>query len=90
MFNNSINCIYVRAVTLHVTDATFTNDLQQVASELYTYIAAWHQVTKSIKKIEERRSGLTHLINTKVATCKNSCELTNSSEELCPCVAWSK
>jgi len=33
MFNNSINCIYVRAVTLHITDATFTNNLQHNFSE---------------------------------------------------------
>jgi hypothetical protein len=37
----------------------------------FTLIASIsHQVTKSIKKIEERRSRLTHFWYTKVATCK--------------------
>jgi len=62
------------ALIIHVTDVTL-------------HCAISHQVPKSINKIEERRSKNILDLTLKVATCKNSCELTNSSKELCLCVA---
>ncbi len=51
------------------------------------HCAISHQVTKSMMKIEERRSKNILDSTLKVATCKNSHELTNSTKELCLCVA---
>ena len=62
------------ALIIHVTDVTL-------------HCAISHQVPKSINKIEERRSKNILDLTLKVATCKNSRELTNSSKELCLCVA---
>jgi hypothetical protein len=51
--------INVTDVTLHVIGYDVHDNLKQVATECWPYCATSHQVTKSIKKIEERRSGLT-------------------------------